>query len=118
MSMPQYLTVAVVSTTARGLKLVQGVPALSASGVVPRYILVTLKPTFSMATVRLKSLQANTVGLWVALDAKALQACQALPAYSRGFYDHWLPERAVLVSSRVEFEALTKKIWEAFCASS
>ncbi len=80
MSMPSYLTVAVVSTTARGLKLVEGVSALSASGVVPRYILVTLKPAFSMATVRLKDLKADTVGFWVALDAKALQACQALPA--------------------------------------
>ncbi len=96
----------------------EGASALSASGVVPRYILVTLKPAFSMATVRLKNLKADTVGFWVALDAKALQACQALPAYSRGFYDHWLPERAVLVSSRAQFGAVTKKNWEAFCATS
>lgn len=118
MSMPQPLSVAIVSTDARGLKLVEGLPALSKQGIAPRYILVTLKRSFGSSTVRFSSLKADTIGLWVALDAQALQLCQAIPVYGRGFYDHWLPERQVLVRTRAELEALTVKVREAFYASS
>lgn len=116
MSMPLPLTVAVVASEASGLRLVKGSQALSKSGIAPRYILVTVKET--AGTSAFTSIKADTIGFWVALDDVALQACKAVPQYSRSFYDHWLPEREVLVRTSADFEALTKKIWEAFCATS
>ena len=110
MSMPQPITIAVVASTEGGLATVKGAPALSKEGIAPRYRLTTL--------AQFDQLQANEIGLWIALDAQALNACQSVKKGGRGFYDHWLPEAVVSVSTREQFDAATAQVWEAFCASS
>ncbi len=98
--------------------MVKGSKALSKKGIAPRYVLATLKDSGGNGAVLFTSIKRETVGFWVALDDAALQACKTLPQYSRSFYDHHLPDREVVVRTATEFEALTKTIWEAFCATS
>lgn len=109
MSMPQPLTIAVIASTEAGLATVKGA-ALSKEGIAPRYRLVTL--------AQFDQLQANEIGLWIALDAQALDACQSVEQCGRGFYDLWFPESVVSVNTREQFNAVTDQVWEAFCASS
>ena len=118
MSMPAHIQVAVVAATEAGLAVVKDSPALSRSGIAPRYTLVTLEHAKSSDTSSLAQLRPDTIGLWVALDHEAMHACEAIPAYSRGFYDHWLPHAVVFAGNRGQFDLVVAKVWDAFCATS
>jgi len=118
MSMPAYLEVAVVASTERPLHQAASMPALNKKGVAPRYRLVSLDRPTTPGVEHFGSVPPEQIGFWVALDTEALDRCKALPAYPRGFYDHWLPERVAYVTSSTELEEVAAEIWEAFCATS
>lgn len=118
MSMPAPIQVAVVAATEVGLAIAKGSPAFSTSGVAPSYKLVTLKHPKSSDVFSFAQLRPDTFGLWVTLDHEARQACEAIPAYSRGFYDHWLPQAVVFAGNREQFDQVVAKVWDAFCATS
>lgn len=125
MSMPQYIEIAVVASSEDGLKLIEGIDAISETGIAPRYKLVTIHPPRGDGVTQFSQLNATRVGLWVALDDQSMRMCQrryrllsCLPWYGRGFYDESLPIAVVRIKDRGEFQALAKKVWDAFCASS
>jgi len=125
MSMPQYIEIAVVSSSINGFEPIQGVRALATAGIAPRYRLVTIHPPERHGVTHLDLLETAQIGLWVALDDESMHRCQELytalssrPGYSRGFYDDLLPVAVIRIKDLGEFLALTDKVMEAFCASS
>ena len=125
MSMPLYIEIAVVSYNESGFKEIEGIDALSKTGIAPRYVLVTLDHPMKKGITQIDRLKHESIGLWVALDddalSKSLQVYKDMssrPNYSRGFYDYHLPTAVVRVDGHDEFKTLTERVWEAFCATS
>ncbi len=61
----------------------------------------------------------------MALDEESRKACEnaikvneSRQGYDRGFYNHHLPEPLVVAKNKEQFLAVTKTIYEAFCATS
>ena len=118
MSMPASLEVAVVAATAERLAAVADHPAISAEGIVPRYRLVALDCARAPDVRAFADVATRRFGYWIALDDDAFRACRAVPRYSRGFYDHWLPDPVVRVDGRAQFDAVVERVWDAFCSTS
>lgn len=125
MSMPQYMEIAVVSVTEDGLALIDGIEAITRSGIAPRYRLVTIQLPQRPDVTPFGQLDDRQIKLWVALDDESMRRCRwryrllaARPGYDRGFYDQSLPVAVVRIKDRQAFEALTERVWDAFCASS
>lgn len=123
--MPLYLEIAVVATNESSFGAIQGIPALSRTGIAPRYKFVALDRLKDRDIIQIDYLEHRNIGLWVTFDDRAMVKCQEVfaglastPHYSRGFYDHHLPTAVVQVKTRDEFSALTETIFEAFCATS
>lgn len=125
MSMPLYLEVAVVATDESSFVLIRGIPAISKTGIAPRYRLAALHRPKVRDVTPFDDLAERSIGYWVALDDNAFAKCKEVfaklasnPSYSRGFYDSHLPIAVVLVKTREEFGEITEKVFEAFCATS
>ncbi|WP_157572683.1 hypothetical protein [Nevskia soli] len=104
MSMPAPIRVAIVAATVDGLAIARNLPALFKKDIAPRYSLVTLDCAASDEAECFAKLNPQTFGFWIALDSESKQACESLPEYTRGFYDHGLPDRVVIAKNREDLQ--------------
>ena len=123
--MPLYLEVAVVATDESSFDLIRDIPAISKTGIAPRYMLAALRFPKDHDVIPFDDLTERSIGYWIALDDNAFAKCRdefaklaSRPSYSRGFYDTHLPIAVVLVKKRAEFFEITGRVLEAFCATS
>lgn len=72
MSMPQYIEIAVVASNEEGFKPIEGIGALTKSGIAPRYKLATIHRPKSPGVTQLDHLPTKRIGLWVALDDESM----------------------------------------------
>ena len=125
MSMPQYIMIAVVSSTGDRLRAITKGAQTSEPGIAPRYSLVALDGQLCKRMIPLSELEKERVLLWIALDDQAKVICQQLhqinlanEQYSRGFYDTFLPEPVVRIDSSKEFQEKVAEVYKAFCETS
>ncbi len=125
MSMPQYIEIAVVGATEETVSAMTAGAVLPNSGIAPRYHLLSLTIPDKGICQCFSDVNTDRVLYWVALDQESLLASQnasqhnsSRDGFSRGFYDSYLPETVVLVDDNQQFIAETRKIMEAFCATS
>jgi len=125
MSMPQYIEIAVVGADQKIVKSITKGAPISQPGIAPKYHLVSLSEVTSKRLVNLAELNYERVLLWVSLDEQSKLACENAikinekrAGFDRGFYDQHLPESLIVVGTKNEFLATTKKIYEAFCETS
>ncbi|ELH0894802.1 hypothetical protein Q9887_001683 [Vibrio fluvialis] len=125
MSMPQYIEIAVVGADQKTVKSVTKGAPVSQPGIAPKYHLVSLSDASSKRITKFSELNYDRVYVWIALDEESKSVCESAiqnnerrTEFDRGFYSHHLPESLIVVGNKNEFLSTTKKIYEAFCATS
>lgn len=125
MSMPQYIEIAVVGADQKTVKSVTKGAPISQPGIAPKYHLVSLSDASSKRITKFSELSYDRVFVWVALDEESKSICESAiknnerrSGFDRGFYNHHLPESLITVENKNDFLSTTKKIYEAFCATS
>ena len=72
MSMPLYLEVAVVATDESSFDLIRDIPAISKTGIAPRYMLAALRFPKDHDVIPFDDLTERSIGYWIALDDNAV----------------------------------------------
>jgi hypothetical protein len=128
MSMPQPISVVIVSSDRKRLDEIDNALNLPQLGIAPRYYLATPEEDID-EIVNPEKYEYGFVHQWIATDSKAYSFCLTKhseninkPSYSRGFYDKFLPNPIFRSTSErmtiKELKQHTKVIGEAFCATS